>query len=98
MYARVARFEGGDAEAIRATAEEIRRQAGDGPPEGVPATGFLMLIDPDGGRSIGISFFETEEDLRTGDAALNAMSPPDDRIGRRASVESYEVALDFTAP
>jgi hypothetical protein len=94
MYARVARFEGGDAEAIRRTAQEIASQASSGPPEGVPAIGFLMLIDPDGGRSMGISLFESEADMRAGDAVLEQMSPPGD-MGRRASVEMYEVAADL---
>ena len=94
MYARVARWEGADADAMRRTAERINSEASAGPPEGVPAKGFLMLIDPDGGKSVAISLFETEEDLRAGDAVLNDMSPPDDGFGGRTSVESYEVAVD----
>ncbi len=50
MYARVARWEGAEGEAMRRSAEEIGSRAATGPPEGVPATGFLLLIDPDGGR------------------------------------------------
>jgi hypothetical protein len=94
MYARVARFEGGDADSVRQTSEQIKSDAESGPPEGVPAKGFLMLSDPDGGRMLGISLFETEEDLRKGDEALNAMNPPTDAVGRRTSVETYEVAVD----
>lgn len=94
MYARVAKFEHGDAEAVRSTAEEIKSTAESGPPPGVPATGFLMLIDPDNGRSMGIAFFATEEDLQTGDKALDAMSPPGN-MGQRTSVEMYEVAIDM---
>ena len=94
MYARVARFEGGEGDAIRRVAKEMNSRAASGPPEGVPAKGFLMLIDPDSGRSLGITLFETEEDLRTGDEALNRMSPDNDDTGTRASVESYEVAVD----
>jgi hypothetical protein len=56
-----------------------------------------MLIDPDGGRSIAIGLFETEEDLRKGDETLNAMSPSRDDVGRRTSVETYEVAVDVRA-
>ena len=97
MYARVARWEGAEADGIRRFAEEISSRAGSGPPEGVPARGLLLLIDPDGGRSLAISLFETEEDLRTGDAALNAMNPGADDVGRRTSVESYEVAIDVRA-
>jgi hypothetical protein len=47
--------------------------------------------------ALGIVFFATEEDLRQGDATLNTMSPPNESLGSRASVEFYEVALNFTA-
>ena len=93
MYARVARWEGAQGDALRRSAEDIDSQAASGPPEGVPAKGFLMLIDPDSGRSIGVMLFETEEDLRQGDETLNAMSPGDD-VGKRIAVETYEVAID----
>ncbi len=54
-----------------------------------------MLIDPDSGRSLAIVLFETEEDLRKGDEALNSMNPdPGDEVGNRTSVEQYEVAVD----
>jgi hypothetical protein len=94
MYARVARWEGGDAEAIRRNAEQISSQAASGPPEGVPGKGFLLLIDPDNGRGLAVGLFETEEDLRKGDEVLNSMNPPEDGMGRRVSVETYEVAVD----
>jgi hypothetical protein len=55
---------------------------------------FVMLIDPDNGRSLAIALFETEEDLRRGDEVLNSMSPSRDDTGRRTSVETYEVAVD----
>ena len=94
MFARVAKWEGGDPDAMRRAAQEVASEAASGPPEGVPAKGFLLLIDPDNARQIGVSLFETEEDLRKGDAVLNSMSPPEEGIGRRASVEMYEVAVD----
>ena len=55
---------------------------------------FVMLIDPDNGRSLAIALFETEEDLHKGDEVLNSMSPSRDDTGRRTSVETYEVAVD----
>ena len=94
MYARVARFEGGEAESIRQHARDIGSRAESGPPEGVPAKGFLLLVDPDSGRGLGISLFETEEDLRRGDEVLSSMSPPSEGMGRRTSLETYEVAVD----
>jgi hypothetical protein len=95
MYARVARWEGADAEQVRATAQGITADASAGPPEGLPAKGLMLLIDPDGGRSMAISLFATEEDLRQGDATLNEMSPPGEGMGRRTAVEVYEVAADL---
>lgn len=93
MLARVTRWEGGDADTIRRSGAEIRERGDSGPPEGVPSVGFTLLIDPEGGRAIGIGLFETEEDLRQGDRVLNAMDPPAD-MGRRSAVEVYEVAFD----
>ena len=95
MFARVARWEGGDADAMRRSAGEIAAQTEDGPPEGVPAKAFTLLIDPDNGRGLAIILFETEEEMRIGDATLNQMNPPDDGMGRRTGVEFYEVAVDM---
>jgi hypothetical protein len=39
-----------------------------------------------------VTLFESEEDLRRGDEALNAMSPAVDAGQRRANVEIYEIA------
>ena len=94
MHARVASWEGGNPDAIRRSSDEIRERAGEGPPEGVPAVGFLLLVDPENGRSMAISLFESEDDLRQGDEVLNGMSPPDDGMGTRSSVQVYEVAVD----
>jgi hypothetical protein len=94
MLARVARWEGAEAEAMRASAQEIGSRAESGPPEGVPAKGFLLLTDPESGRSMAIALFDNEEDLRQGGEVLNSMSPPNDGMGRRTAVEVYEVAVD----
>lgn len=95
MYARVAKWEGADAAAMRDSAADINARSAGGPPEGVPATGFLLLIDPDNGRTLSVTLFDTEEDLRTGDATLNAMSPPNDGFGQRSPIETYDVAVDM---
>jgi len=94
MYARVATWKGGNAEAIRAASEEIGSRAASGPPEGVPSVGFTLLVDPEGGRALAIGLFKTEEDLRAGDAVLSEMTPPGEGMGTRASVDVYEVAVD----
>ncbi len=94
MYARVAKFEGGVAEVMRRSAEKSNSLASSGPPEGVPATGLLLLIDPDNGRACWVTLFETEEDMRRGDEVLNKSTPPEGGLGRCTSVEIYEVAVD----
>jgi hypothetical protein len=94
MYARVAKWDGGESDAVRRSAEQIRAEASSGPPEGVPAKGIVMLVDPDNGRTLVISLFETEEDLRKGNATFDTMSPGED-IGTRAAVEAYEVVIDM---
>ena len=94
MYARVARWEGADGDQLRQAAARMKEMSASGPPEGVPGKGFLLLIDPDNGRSLAIGLFETKDDLETGDRVLNEMSPPDDSAGSRSSVEFYEVGVD----
>ena len=98
MYARVARWEG-DKEALDKMVEEIRGRADQGPPEGVPSTGFTIYRSLDGGTTVAIGFFETEDDLRKGDETLNSMSPPDEVQSsvRRVSVDLAEVALELSA-
>jgi hypothetical protein len=93
MLARVARWEGADAQAIEDSTARIRSDAEGGPPEGVPGKGFLLLQDPQGGKVIAIGFFENEDDYRQGDETLNSMSPPGEGMGQRVAVEKYEVAV-----
>lgn len=97
MYARVVRWEGAEAEAMKESAARIREDAASGPPEGVPAKGLLILQDADAGKAMAISLFETEEDYREGDATLSSMNPPGDGMGRRVAVEKYEVAVQLEA-
>jgi hypothetical protein len=92
MYARVARWEGSSSEELKAISDQIN--SSDGPPPGVPGKGIMMLVDEASGTSLAIALFETAEDLETGDAALNDMSPPGESQGRRVSVEKYEVTAD----
>ena len=104
MYARIARFEGIDVGRFDADVDEMRTQMQsrelppDAPPEAQTlmetVRRFVQLVDRDNATTLGIAFCETEEDVRRANEALNAMSPPSDAVGRRTSVEIYEVALD----
>jgi hypothetical protein len=93
MKARVATWEGGDPAAVQASLDEIRSRADSGPPEGVPSVGLMVLQGE--GKVVFIGLFETEEDLRQGDATLNAMDPPGD-MGTR-SVAFYDVPIKLEA-
>jgi hypothetical protein len=95
MHARVVKWENGDPEAIRRTAQDISSRAAGGPPEGLPAVGFTLLVDPDNGQAIAITLFETEEKLRQGHELLMTMDPPGDGMGTRVSVDFYAVATDL---
>jgi len=53
---------------------------------------FLVLHDPESERSLAILLFDSEDDYRRGDEALNAM-PTDDTPGQRTSVTKYDVAV-----
>jgi hypothetical protein len=98
MHARVATFDGGDPDQVRDVVKQIDQQGQSGPPEGVPAIGFLLLHRADEGKVIAISLFESEADLQQGDATLNSMDPPvPGGLGQRTSVDAYEVGVKFDA-
>ena len=91
MNVRVARFDD-LAEPDQAVAA-IRRQIESGPPPGLEGVKrLLMLTDRQNGLGMVLNFFETEDDMRRGDEALNAMNPQGS--ARRMSVEMYEVGID----
>jgi hypothetical protein len=86
--ARVVEFDGVSAERMAQMKQEM--SSGERP-ESVPASEIVVLHDPAGEKSLVILFFESEDDYRRGDEALNAM-PAGDTPGRRTSVSRYDVA------
>jgi hypothetical protein len=92
-FARVVSFDGVDADHMRSLKQQI--ESGE-QPEDIPATEIMILHDAGAEQALAIVFFETEDDYRRGDAALDAM-PRDDTPGRRSSVTKYEVALRMTS-
>ena len=93
MYARVATFEGDPShldEAISMVRGQV--EAGDAPP-GLEGSKMLMLVDRESGKGLGVTLFDSEEAMRRGDEALNAMNPPGES-GRRTAVEFYEVPVE----
>src|SRR5215216_6433458 len=98
MHARVAFFEGADPARVEQAIESGRRQIEEGlesPPEGLEGVKEVwMLVDRESGKSIGITLFETEDDLKRGHEALNAMSPAGPQAAMsRTDVGLYEVAV-----
>jgi hypothetical protein len=91
MYARVAVFESDPAnvdDAIDMVRSEV--QSGD-TPAGLEGAKMLMLVDRETGKGLGVTLFESEEAMRRGHEALDAMSPGSNE--RRTSVEFYEVPV-----
>jgi hypothetical protein len=91
MYARVASFTMGEGldEAIQQVKNDVEND--NRPPGLEDAKGMMMLIDRGSGKAMGITLFETEEALKRGDEALNAMSPSGG--GSRTGVEFYEIPV-----
>jgi len=92
MYVRVATFEQ-SGESLDETIEQVKGDVEhDRRPPGLEdAKGMMMLVDRKSGKSMGIVMFETEEALKRGDEALNAMSPGGGE--HRSSVEFYEMPV-----
>jgi hypothetical protein len=91
VYARVASFQGDPAnvdEAISRVRSEVESGT---PPPGLEGAKMLMLIDRDTGKGLGVTLFESEDAMRRGDEALNALTPGGG--GQRTSVEFYEVPV-----
>lgn len=92
MHARVATFEHGDD--VDQTIEQVKQDVQGSPPPGLEgAKGMLMLVDRANKKSMGIILFDSEEEMRRGDEALNAMSPSGG--GTRLAVEYYEVPVSM---
>lgn len=95
MHARVAAFDITDSSVIDPMIEEIRKDVESGsPPPGLEdAKGVMILVDREKGKTLGITFFDSEDALKRGDEALNKMSPDPEGSMRRSSVEFYEVPI-----
>jgi hypothetical protein len=91
MHARIATFES-DAANVDDAIEMVRGEVESGEtPAGLEGAKMLMLVNRETGKGLGITLFESEEAMRRGDEALNAMNPGASE--RRISVEFYEVPV-----
>ena len=91
MYARIATFES-DPSQVDQAIELVRSEVESDTPEGLEGAKMLMLVNRETGKGLGVTLFDSEEAMRRGDEALNAMSPGGSE--RRTSVEFYEVPVE----
>jgi heme-degrading monooxygenase HmoA len=98
MYARVAEFENprfGDASLV----DELKTRARESAPrwqEAMPAArGHMMLVDRERGRALGVTFFDTEADIREAEPVFDRMGDemPEETRGKRVGVSTYEVTI-----
>ena len=91
MHARVATFESDPTKVDDAIAMIRSQVEGEAPP-GLEGAKMLMLVNRESGKGVGITLFESEDAMRRGDSALNAMNPGGTE--RRLSVEFFEVPVE----
>jgi hypothetical protein len=93
VIARVASFEGGDAEEMYRINNELLVERPGSLPSGLRRV--IVLMQGDSRWSV-ISFFEDAETAAAAEARWEEMGDeiPEDVRGKRVSLESYEVAFD----
>ena len=93
MHARVATFENVDTSVVDDLLARVRQNI---EANRVPdAQGGLMLLDRAERKSLGITFFESEEKIRAAEPEFERMGEeiPEEQRGRRTSIDVYEVAM-----
>ena len=92
MWARVARFSGDPAD-VDTRLERLRALLdGDDLPAELADAKILMLVDRASGSMIGITLFDSEDEMRRADVVMNAGRG---HAGSRSGVEFYEVPLSL---
>ena len=92
MFARVASFKSDPAN-IDSAIDGVRAEVESGAvPPGLEGAKMMMLVNRESGDGFGITLFESEDAMRRGDEALNAMGAGGG--SRRTSVEFYEVPVE----
>ena len=69
-----------------------RYLAGGSLSDGILATGFLMPVDREAGKVVEVLLFESDEDLRQGDATMDSYAPGEGSM-HRVSVERFDVPV-----
>jgi len=93
MHARVAAFENVDTSVVDDLLGRVRQNIdANRMPD---AQGGLMLLDRGERKSLGITFFESEQKIRAAEPEFERLGDeiPEAQRGRRTSVQIYEVAI-----
>jgi hypothetical protein len=90
VYARLATFQSDPAK-VEDAISMVRNEVAGSTPPGLEGAKMLMLVNRETGKGIGVTLFESEEAMRRGDEALNAMNPGSGE--QRTSVEFFEVPV-----
>ena len=93
MIARIATFEGGDAEEMRRINNQILVERSTPLPPGLLR--MIVLMKDDNHWSV-VAFFEDEESATAAEARFEEMGDeiPERARGKRVGLETYEVAFD----
>jgi hypothetical protein len=93
VIARIATFEGGDADEMRRRNNELLVERATELPAGVIR---VMVLMKDDDRWSVISFFDSEEAAAAAEARFEQMGDeiPESIRGKRVSLETFEVAFD----
>ena len=94
MYARVASFEGGSTEKLRAMNEEAMANGEMELPAGLSR--MLLLSNEAGDRRLFVTFFDDRAALDAAEARFESMGDevPEDVRGKRTAVDVYEVVYE----
>jgi len=93
MRARMATFQVDDPAKVDEEIATTRRYLEGGRlPEGIPAIGFLMLVDREAGKVVEVLLFDSDEDLMQGDETMNSYAPGEASM-HRVSVERFDVPV-----
>jgi hypothetical protein len=92
VYARLATFQS-DPGSVDQAIEFVRNEVQGETPSGLEGAKMLMLINRETGKGIGVTLFDSEDAMRRGDEALNAMNPTGSGE-QRTAVEFFEVPVE----